>query len=746
MLKQIFIVFTLMLIILSCEKDKIKKEQTNGDKEIKVSINIDDDEKDVSISREIVIDFSDKVLKLDGSEINDKNMGEILSFREEDSKGKEVQFSLNIANDKKQITIQPNVLNKSTKYYFQIDGKKLKGAKGEKVIGKKIVFTTRTDDSKDISVSINIKNDDKNVSISKDIVIDFSDKVLKLDGSEVDDKNIKEVLSFKQGDNKGKEVVFNLNIANDKKQITIKPNVLKKSTKYYFRIDGSKLKGENGEKILSKEIVFTTEAGFIGPLNITDPLYKDQWHLKNTGQFAGYKAGVDINIEPVWKKGYNGSNISVGIFDDLVDGSHPDLKDNISSANIVNYATGVDKCKNNHGTNVAGVIAARDNNIGVIGIAYRSKLYSYGVLGSKSVNLIDMIARGLKRKESSQIAVYNFSLGNASAEWVYFKITDKEKQAMDLITQNGFGGLGSSLVFSAGNFGLSGVSTNTSFLNHHATINVNSFDGNGFHAPAFASTKGQNIWIAGPTRKITTTDNAGKCGENDGDYVNDFSGTSAASPMVTGVIALIRQANPSLTYRDVKLVLAESANKNNGAKYLVSGKMYSDPSKDQSYSEHSGFGFLDANKAIDLATNWTNLPKERKVYKASSDALIDVSTLNKEHQTKIKITNSNINFIESVIIEIKLEKAQPVELIGHILKLISPDNKVSQFYKKSFSYQMHFKENYSSIILMSNAFLGSSTIDGEWTLSLEQRDEYKDKQKIIKKIKSWNITIRGHYR
>ena len=741
MLKHIFILSTILLIILSCNKDKIEKEPTNKE-DISVSINIDNDEKDVSISREIVIDFSDKVVKLDGSDINDKNVREIFSFKQGDNKGKEVAFNISIANDKKKITIKPNLLKKSTKYYFRLDGKRLKGVNGEKVLDKEIVFTTRIDNTKDIGVSININNNENDVSISRDIVIDFSDKVVKLDGSEINDKNMGEVFSFREGNNKGKEVAFDISIANDKKKITIKPKVLNKSTKYYFKVDGKKLKGKNGAKVIVKEIVFTTEDGFIGPLNITDPLYKKQWHLKNTGQF-GYTKGIDIKVESVWKKGYNGSGISVGIMDDLVDATHPDLRDNISSANVVNYFPGADRCKHNHGTAVAGIIAARDNNIGVIGIAYRSKLYAYSVFNSAGETSTDIILKGLKRNENSEIAVYNFSLGDQGEEWDYTRITNSQKYAMDLVTQKGFGGLGSSLVFAAGNLGLYGVSTNTSFTNHYATINVNGVTGRGYHKPAFSSTQGQNIWIAGPTTGISTTDNAGKCGDKDGDYIDNFSGSSAAAPMVTGVVALMRQANPNLTWRDVKLILAESANKNiaKGANYLVSGKMYSDPSKDQSYSEYLGFGFLDASKAIDLATNWTNLPKE-KVFTASSNTSIDVSAPGKEHQTKINITGSNMTFIESVTIEINLENAQEVSLSGPVIRLISPDNKISEFYKMHVRYQFHF-DNYDSFVLLSNAFLGSSTIDGEWTFSLKQFVENKFR-KAIKKIKSWTITIRGH--
>ena len=63
--------------------------------------------------------------------------------------------------------------------------------------------------------------------------------------------------------------------------------------------------------------------------------------------------------------------------------------------------------------------------------------------------------------------------------------------------------------------------------------------------------------------------------------------------MVTGVIALVRQANPNLTWRDVKLILAESANKTptSGQVYKVTGKMYSDPAKDQMYENNFWFWY-----------------------------------------------------------------------------------------------------------------------------------------------------------
>ena len=92
-------------------------------------------------------------------------------------------------------------------------------------------------------------------------------------------------------------------------------------------------------------------------------------------------------------------------------------------------------------------------------------------------------------------------------------------------------------------------------------------------------------------------------------YTRDFAGTSAATPFVAGVIALMRQANPSLTYRDVRAILIRTAFRN----------QYDDPEytgweKDGVYpfSHDYGFGRVNAKAAVEMALTWKNLPNERE--------------------------------------------------------------------------------------------------------------------------------------
>uniref|UniRef100_A0A915KMT9 Uncharacterized protein n=1 Tax=Romanomermis culicivorax TaxID=13658 RepID=A0A915KMT9_ROMCU len=114
----------------------------------------------------------------------------------------------------------------------------------------------------------------------------------------------------------------------------------------------------------------------------TDPLYKFQWYLKNTGQGGG-KERLDLNVEKAWALGYTGKNITTAIMDDGVDYMHPDLKDNFNAAASYDFSSNdpypypryTDDWFNSHGTRCAGEIAAaRDNGVCGVGVAYNSKI------------------------------------------------------------------------------------------------------------------------------------------------------------------------------------------------------------------------------------------------------------------------------------------------------------------------------------------------------------------------------------
>ena len=478
-----------------------------------------------------------------------------------------------------------------------------------------------------------------------------------------------------------------------------------------------------------------------------DPFYKDQWYLENTGQFGG-KAGIDINVKAAWEQGYLGTGIKVGILDAPVDHTHPDLKDNLTADRVQDFAK--QPC-DAHGTNVAGVIAARDNGIGIQGIAPRVNLYSCGVINSDAPDEAENgfytnIIKALESPEHAQIAVYNASIG--PRENTYEPPNKGITAAFEKVIWAGLGGLGGVMVFSAGNIGNIGTSNNNLFLNHYATIAVNSVLKTGSILDQFGGTQGANLWLLGPTAQAgseyITTDNVGACGEA-GDYEQNFSSTSGAAPMVTGTVALIRQANPKLTWRDVKLILAESANKTptSGQTYQITGKMYSDPAKDQMYENRSGFGIVDATAAVNLAKVWTLLPL-MKTFEAETTTEVSTTPKNIFHTSPLTVSGSDLTYIESVTLIMTVEKgSKEVTLTQWDLHLVNPEGKEAIIYYKDssapFRNMSYLRDGIDTMHLLVNHFLGNKTINGRWELKIRQSQDSG-----IMKIKSWKIVVRGH--
>lgn len=116
-------------------------------------------------------------------------------------------------------------------------------------------------------------------------------------------------------------------------------------------------------------------------LPFDDPELKRQWHYNNEGNaVTGLVEGCDINVFPAWERGVTGNDkVIVAVIDGGVDATHEDLKDNMwqgvnEKGKVINgYNFVYDKYDidpDNHGTHVAGTVAAVNNNgIGVSGVA-----------------------------------------------------------------------------------------------------------------------------------------------------------------------------------------------------------------------------------------------------------------------------------------------------------------------------------------------------------------------------------------
>ena len=349
--------------------------------------------------------------------------------------------------------------------------------------------------------------------------------------------------------------------------------------------------------------------------SIGDPLYACQWHLDQPN-------GEDVNVKPVWDDGLMGEGINVAVVDTGMDWTHEDLVDNVDSSLNHDYTGEGDIYHpfSHHGTNVAGLIAARDNDIGVRGVAPRATIYGHNLLDAPSppgsVEIADTDIAHAAGNNMGVTAVSNNSWGSVDGPEA-----DGAPALWELAIENGvtrgYDGRGVFYVWAAGNGHLRGDDSNLDgFANFYAVTAACAVNEAG--ARSYYSEMGANLWVCAPSnhprteegyRSIVTTENSDR-------YIDDFGGTSAATPIVSGVAALVREANPDLTWRDLKLILAETARKNDPTNpgWQDGARMYGLASDADRYhfNHEYGFGVVDAAAAVDLARSWTNLPPCRK--------------------------------------------------------------------------------------------------------------------------------------
>jgi|GEM_PF-3582015 len=351
----------------------------------------------------------------------------------------------------------------------------------------------------------------------------------------------------------------------------------------------------------------------------SDPLLSLQWYL-------GPDRGV--NVFPIWQQ-YSGSGVKVAVFDQGIDPSHPDLNDNLIiglGRNASNLSTGGAPVTStdNHGTVVAGVIAAENNGQGIIGVAYDSSLVSiYSPL--KIYGLQSHIVNAYNYAVNFDVlnSSWGFANGFASgATWAFYDnfltTFNAAGKALENLATNGRNGLGTVVVQSAGNAYGYGDDTNLhSFQNSQYIITVAATDY--FGNAARYSSPGASILVAAPggsatgsSTDIVTTDRLGWQGYSYDDYTF-AAGTSFSAPVVSGVVALMLEANPNLGYRDIQEILAYSAKQvsseqntweYNSAKNWNGGGLHYD-----SLIHDLGFGLVDATAAVRLAQTWSSVPQ-----------------------------------------------------------------------------------------------------------------------------------------
>jgi len=395
---------------------------------------------------------------------------------------------------------------------------------------------------------------------------------------------------------------------------------------------------ETAKKLVEEKIVIWAEPNFIVPLEKrsnfipNDTYFKNQWHLYNDGSNTALQGSDHAHVAEAWKfmidKGYApGEGVTIGIIDDGFDLDHEDFEDkwvnpkNFGSATDENmYFSAKDDevpIGDAHGTACAGVAAANYNNgKGIAGACPLCKIVpvrvnlNAEVIEKESYDAFEYLL-------DQKVKIVSNSWGMRPEAGTHH-LSELMKEMLKVMVKKGM-----IVFFSAGNGDMSGNPVDLSYDQLSSADEVISIGASNAAGKVTSySNFGKKLDIVAPSSDIRnktlmdgiwTTDNGkgdgynpGKYdrhpyldmlgyymgGDEEGNYADEFGGTSSSAPLVAGIAALLLTIEPEFTFDEIYEILTETADKIHPeeANYNGSG-----------HSEKYGYGRVNALRAVQLA-------------------------------------------------------------------------------------------------------------------------------------------------
>ena len=513
----------------------------------------------------------------------------------------------------------------------------------------------------------------------------------------------------------------------------------------------------------------------IGDDGATDPLFDEQWHLNNTGQqrytTVGGTPGEDLGMSNVLTSGTpTGDGIRIAIVDTGMETCHPDLAENVEDGASHNFNANewhnsdsaepyLPWAMGDHGTSVAGTAAAAaDNGTGGRGVAPDAILRGYNMLAAVEAEgtYFDSLGGSQSDPDSSLVDIFNMSFGTLTGE---FGVDPNETQLFlngVTLLRDGRGAIYAKAGGNAFNACRSmrrpanarlGCGSSNSASSHHSPylVMVGAFNAQGTRASY--SSAGSNLWISAPAGEfgstygaIITADQVGTNRGYDvignrgvgldavnnphGNYVSTFTGTSAAAPNASGAIALLLEAEPELTWRDVKYILAKTARQIDAGiervQYLVGGTVYVAQlpwtTNAAGYRFHNwyGFGAVAVDDALALVESHTPdslgaFVETERFEQANAVSIPDNDGAGVSQMLAVEGLADDAD-IEAVTLHISITHPQTNDLGIHLTSPSGTESILNPIFNDALAGNADL--NWT---LLSNAFYGESP-NGEWTL------------------------------
>nr|XP_046256264.1 proprotein convertase subtilisin/kexin type 4-like [Scatophagus argus] len=396
-------------------------------------------------------------------------------------------------------------------------------------------------------------------------------------------------------------------------------------------------------------------------LTFNDPLWPVQWELFSQGEYRS--DGLDLNVMPVWSNNITGNGVVVSIIDDGVDHGNKDLKKNFealasfdlcASHSLSHDPMPVRNEENSHGTRCAGEVAMEANNSYCgVGIAFNARIGGICLLDGSVTDAMEATALTFN---IHFIDIYVCSWGPRDDGAEMDGPNSLTEQALRLGTHKGRGGKGSIFVWAAGNGGMQRDHCGADgYVNSIYNIAIGAVSHTG--KPAYfgepcpgvmaVTLTGADVGGSLPLVTVTVTTIGDGC-------VTHFPGTSSAAPIAAGILALVLEVNPKLTWRDVQHLIAKTAKipdpKEPGWNINAAG-----------YHVHHryGFGLLDAGLMVQQAAHFNTVAPQRTCTKEVT--LLPTRILSPRGVVSVKIqseachgTTNEINALEHVQVRVSI--------------------------------------------------------------------------------------------
>ena len=378
---------------------------------------------------------------------------------------------------------------------------------------------------------------------------------------------------------------------------------------------------EQAAQLFESEYFEYAEPNFFGSFSLNG--YEDNTCFHN--QWSVLDSSINMNLLQAWDITTGNQNVKIVVPDLGVDLDHPDLVDNLlegyDAVDDNDFPSAIccgwyESAFDSHGTCCAGIIAASNNNIGVVGVAHTSKIIPIRIghwvfVDKKDLPPHEPNVSYLELRMSTNwiLDAFNHACYIDSADILSCSFSKKiPSDALDNkimeITENGRNGKGCVVVAGSGNTYENSLFNNGDTLGyisrHPNVISVGAINPCGERVridsscnilQKFNSCYGDSLDVVAPGILIPTT------------YINSgydtvFRGTSAAAPHVAGLAALVLSVNPCLTWEEVKYIIESTCTKVRPDIYTYA---LNNNHPNGTWNIEVGHGFVNAGAAVALA-------------------------------------------------------------------------------------------------------------------------------------------------